>query len=275
MKPPTVASNPRRSVMSNNLGDIASVGGPGGVAAVDRAVSILACFQVEEISLSLAEIAQRTGIYKSTILRIMHSLLRARLVLRLVDGRYRIGPEALRLGTIYRHSFNVGDVVLPVMTELAKQTSESVVFYVREGNARVALHRVESQQAIRFHVREGDTLPLSAGSGGRVLLAFSGTPGEPYQTIRRKMYCAVFGERNPETAGVSVPVFGPHMTLAGALTIAGPTSRIHQHFVRRHLHKLFLVAARISSDLGASSDAVESLLKHKQTRIQAVPEIAR
>src|SRR5215469_5119465 len=69
---------------------------PGGVAAVDRALAILGAFRLEDGALTLAELAARTGIYKSTILRLAQSLIRARLLLRLDDGQYRIGPEALR-----------------------------------------------------------------------------------------------------------------------------------------------------------------------------------
>jgi DNA-binding IclR family transcriptional regulator len=71
-----------------------------GVAALDRAIAILDAFTTAERSLSLAEIAARTGLYKSTILRLANSLLRGQLLERLDDGRYRVGPAAFRLGAL-------------------------------------------------------------------------------------------------------------------------------------------------------------------------------
>jgi hypothetical protein len=47
---------------------------PGGVAAVDRALSVLGAFQDGDAALSLAELAERTRLYKSTVLRLLASL---------------------------------------------------------------------------------------------------------------------------------------------------------------------------------------------------------
>ncbi|MFY0104379.1 helix-turn-helix domain-containing protein, partial [Acinetobacter baumannii] len=62
----------------------------GGVAAVDRALSLLAAFSVERPMPNLAELADQTRLYKSTILRLLASLEHAGLVRRLGDGRYAL-----------------------------------------------------------------------------------------------------------------------------------------------------------------------------------------
>ncbi|MFT3734447.1 MAG: helix-turn-helix domain-containing protein [Rhodocyclaceae bacterium] len=71
-----------------------------GVAAVDRAFLILSAFQEGDVSLTLAILARRTGLYKSTILRLMQSLIRAGFVLRLPDGNYAVGTAATRLSRL-------------------------------------------------------------------------------------------------------------------------------------------------------------------------------
>ena len=235
---------------------------PGGAAAVDRALSILAAYGTEDNALSLAEIAARTGFYKSTLLRLIQSLLAARLLLRLEDGRYRIGPEALRLGGLYQRAHNVGDMVLPLMRGLVESTGESVVFHVREGRARVALHRVESRHMVRYNVREGDILPLDAGSGGRVLMAFGGARGEPYDTIRDRMFHAAYRERDPDTSGLSAPVFGPQGALAGAVTVAGPASRVTEAFAGRHAPALLEAVAEMTGKLGGDPAAFALARRH-------------
>ncbi len=236
----------------------------GGAAAVDRALSILAAYGTEDGELTLAEIAARTGFYKSTLLRLIRSLLHARLLLRLADGRYRIGPEALRLGGLYQRAHSVGDVVLPVMHALMEATGESVVFHVREGKARVALHRVESRHVVRYNVREGDILPLDAGSGGRVLLAFGGARGEPYATIRERMFHGAYRERDPDTSGFSAPVFGPGQVAAGAVTVAGPASRVTEAFVAQHGPPLLQAAAQMTRNLGGNASVFTPAL-HRLT----------
>lgn len=71
-----------------------------GVAAVDRAFLILSAFQEGDVSLTLAILARRTGLYKSTILRLMQSLIRAGYVIRLPDGNYAVGASAAKLGRL-------------------------------------------------------------------------------------------------------------------------------------------------------------------------------
>ena len=75
-----------------------------GVAAVDRACKILAAFETSNGILPLCEIAQRTGLPKSTILRIAASMERARFLVRLKDRRFAVGPELRRLALLYQRS---------------------------------------------------------------------------------------------------------------------------------------------------------------------------
>ena len=63
----------------------------GGVAAVDRALSILAAFEDGNRQLELAELARRTGLYKSTLLRLAVSLERGGMLRRGADGAFQIG----------------------------------------------------------------------------------------------------------------------------------------------------------------------------------------
>jgi hypothetical protein len=82
---------------SLNPGAIIMSEAQSGVAAVDRALLILSAFREDDAALSLALLARRTGLYKSTILRLLQSLLRAGYVVRLPDGNYVIGPEPAKL----------------------------------------------------------------------------------------------------------------------------------------------------------------------------------
>lgn len=76
-----------------------------GVAAVERALTVLTAFRRGDGALSLAELTERTGLVRSTIMRLAVSLQRHRLLARLPDGSYRLDAEALRLGTAYQQGF--------------------------------------------------------------------------------------------------------------------------------------------------------------------------
>src|SRR5690348_15364026 len=98
---------------------------PGGAAAVDRAVSLLAAFRQGDTALALTELAERTRLHKSTALRLLASLEHGRLVRRTDEGRWSLGPELARLAGLYAASFSLQDLVLPAMQKLVARTQES------------------------------------------------------------------------------------------------------------------------------------------------------
>jgi len=164
------------------------------------------------------------------------------------------------LGALYQRSLRLGDILLPLMHEVADQTGESVSIYSRSGDVRVCIHRVDSKHAVRDHVREGDVLPLERGSGGRILLTFGGAKGEPYETIRREYVYASVGERDTDTAGLSVPFFGSGQVLLGALTLAGPRSRIDGTFIANARVLLLRIASRATHAFGGDPSPIDAAL---------------
>jgi len=82
---------------------------PGGAAAVDRALTLLSAFRTGDRALTLAELAERTQLYKSTALRLLASLEHAGLLQRQDDGRWALGPELARLHGVYAASFSLED----------------------------------------------------------------------------------------------------------------------------------------------------------------------
>lgn len=208
-----------------------SSAGSGGVAAVDRALLLLASFRRGDDSLSLGELAARSGLVKSTALRLLASLMHFGLVRRLDDGRYALGPEIARLQSIYTASFSLEGLVVPVLRSLVKRTRESAIYHVRQGDARLCLYRVDSPQPLRDHVQVGDLLPLDRGAGGRVILAFSGAKGALYDRIRRDRVAALVGDRSKDLAGIAAAVFKPGGEVAGAITLTMPASRFDARFI--------------------------------------------
>jgi DNA-binding IclR family transcriptional regulator len=197
-----------------------------GVAVLDRAFALLAAFEPTEERLTLTELSRRTGLYKSTVLRILGALEHGGFIRKLPDGAYSIGPQPLRLATIYQRSFRVGHVVEPLLKQLSAATGETASFYVRHGDMRVALFRVEPSRAVRASVSTGTEYPIGQGASGKVLLAFSQPPSPDHPDVRERLWAVSYGERDPDTASVSVPVFGVTGELQGAIAVSGPRQRL-------------------------------------------------
>lgn len=226
-----------------------------GVAAVDRALSILDAFGEADRSLTLTELARRTGFYKSTTLRLAESLERFGYLRRLEDGAFRIGPRPLHLGALYQRQLRTSDFVPAALRRLVDELHEGASFFVRDGDRRVCLHRVESARSVRDAVHEGDVLPLAQGASGHLLLAFGGQAGRRYAAIRALGYARSAGERDRETAAIAVPVFGVGQQLTGALTLSGPRYRVQAISLARALAALRRQARSLTGALGGDPGA--------------------
>jgi DNA-binding IclR family transcriptional regulator len=223
-----------------------------GVAAVDRALVILASLQAQDAPCTLAALARLTGLYKSTLLRLLASLLGAGYVAQLPDGRYAIGPAAVRLNLAYERQNPLRQHVLPVLQDLVRHGTESASFHVRhDAGMRLCLLRVNSGHPTLDRVEAGDILPVRHGAAGRVLLAFGDGPAPHHQTLRTDGYALSTGERDPSCAGLAAPVFGPAGRLAGALSLSGPKERFTPETIARMRGLLLAAAGVLSLSLGS------------------------
>lgn len=238
-----------------------------GVAAVERALAILDAFRSDDPSLTLHDLAGRTGFYKSTLLRLLATLERRNCVVRLDDGRYRLGPALLNWGNIYQRTLRLDDHILPILTNLAKQSGESTSFFIRHRDIRLCLLRVDSSRAIRDHVRAGDLLPLN-GAGGRVLIAFADEQSRQKAT---SMAIATFGERDRETAAVASPVLGRDGSLIGAVSASGPRTRFTAKAVSDISRLVIAAALDATNRLGGDVSSLARLSKARPLFFGTMP----
>jgi DNA-binding IclR family transcriptional regulator len=200
----------------------AKAAGLQGVSAVDRALTVLTAFKRGDGELSLAELTKRTGLIKTTVMRMALSLERFGLLKRLDDGGYRLDAEVMRLAACYQHAFGLADHITPVLERLARSTGETASFYTRRGNFRLCLFRVESASQIRMHVQPGDQKPMDKSAIAQVLRHFD--LGRAAPVIDVPIFTS--GVSDPHAAALATPVFGPGGALLGALALSGPVTRL-------------------------------------------------
>ena len=243
----------------------------GGVAAVERAIAILNAFRAGDSSLTLNELARRTKLYKSTILRLLATLVQEHCIVRLEDGRYQLGSMLLHWGGLYQSALRLDDHVPPILRRLVQETEEGASFFTREGNHRVCLFRVDSPRSIRDHIRTGDLVPLDKGAAGRVLTAFDPTMTAPSRTPEQP-YIITVGEREPDIAAIAAPVFGPQKNLRGALALSGPAARFSAELLPSMTTRLLAAAADLTRRLGGDAGIFDSW--HAKSRSAELGETA-
>jgi len=196
------------------------------VAVLARGLTILECFSEEHLHLELRELAQMTGLDKATLLRLLGTFIEYGYVQRRVDGKYAPGHNLLRLGALYRSTFDLEQRLQPILRTIMQETRESVAFYVREGDMRVCLYRENVSRDVRYVFEVGTRVPLvDGGSASHVLRAFTDGTSPRTDEVLKNGYAITRAERSPELASISVPVSEPHGRLLGAIQITSILNR--------------------------------------------------
>ena len=221
------------------------------VGVLDKSVAILAAL-AEEGPLSLAGLVEATGLSRPTAHRLAAALEDHRLIGRDGGGRYRLGLRLLGWAGAVSAELGLVEAARPVLEALRDRTGESAQLFVRDGDSRLCVASSERPAGLRDTVPVGAVLPLGRGSGGKVLLAFSGDasrdalPGvDPteLETVRRRGWAASVAEREEGVGSVSAPVLDANGRIHGAVSVSGPINRLGRQ-PGRHLAEPVMAAAR-------------------------------
>lgn len=232
--------------------------GNDGVAAVEKALSLLDCFKPGAESQSLAALAQASGMHKTTVYRLMNSLERMGYVVRSQAGNYSLGHRVLYLGKLFEQSFHLSSVVEPALHALAASTKESASYYVLDNGQRLCLFRAEPSEGLRETRLAGTSFPLDETAISHVIRYWG--LNEPIYDAPPKMPLFTSGARDQHTAAFATPIFGAGDTFMAALTLSGPASRlIPAHETGELIEPQLSAAADLSRRLGASAGFCEKI----------------
>lgn len=184
----------------------------------------------------LAELCARTGLPRATAHRLAVGLEVHRLLRRAPDGRWRPGTALAELaGGATDPLLDAANTVLPKLRDI---TGESVQLYRRDGVQRVCIATAEPPSGLRDTVPVGARLPMTAGSGAKILAAWAdqhtqrailaeAVYGErTLLEVRRRGWAQSVAEREPGVASVSAPVKDAGGGVIAAVSVSGPVDRI-------------------------------------------------
>ena len=205
-----------------------------GIGVLDKALAVL--HAIAESPCGLAELCDSTGLPRATAHRLAAGLEVHRLLGRDDNGRWCVGPAVSELASRAHDPLrSAAETVLPQLHDV---TGESAQLYRREGMWRVCIAALEPAAGLRDTVPVGARLPMTAGSGAKVLLAYA-DPDVQRQVlpdaafgaralveVRRRGWAQSVGEREPGVASVSAPVRDPRGTVVAAISVSGPIDRI-------------------------------------------------
>jgi IclR family transcriptional regulator, acetate operon repressor len=159
---------------------------------IERVSEVLKAFHYGDFSLTVTEIAKRSGIPKSTTARIVTEMIHFGLLER-ENSKVQLGIRLFELGQIATRSTNLRQFTYQAMQQLMFATGQTAHLAVLEGNEVVYVQILRSKTAPALPSRVGGRMPAYATGVGKVLLAYA-----PEATLE-ELRSARFEKRGPNT----------------------------------------------------------------------------
>ena len=145
------------------------------VGVVSKVLRILEVLDTSSTGLQLRQIAQQTGINKSTAYRFVAHLEHEGYLFRDEVGAYIVGPKLARLGTGTPFHATLRKVSRPVLQNVWRVTGETVNLAVLDGQDVLYLDVIESPHAFRMASQPGMRRLVNCTALGKAILAFLST----------------------------------------------------------------------------------------------------
>lgn len=144
--------------------------GRNGIQVIARAAAVLRALKESPSGMSLGQIADKVGLARSTVQRIVQALQEERLVIVSSQaGGVRLGPELHALASAAR--YNIVERCRPFLVALAESTGETADLSVCRGGRMIFLDQVQGTHRLRTVSSVGEVFPLTTTANGRACLA--------------------------------------------------------------------------------------------------------
>ncbi|MCA8869237.1 MAG: IclR family transcriptional regulator [Rhodobacteraceae bacterium] len=142
----------------------------GGIQVIARAASILRTLRDTQSGMSLGQIAERVGLPRSTVQRIVAALASERMIISdSQGGALRLGPEITTLAEAA--NYNIVEHCRLLLRELALKTGETADLSVLRGTGMIFLDQAPGSHRLRTVSSIGEVFPLTSTANGRACLA--------------------------------------------------------------------------------------------------------
>lgn len=235
--------------------------------SLERGVEILRSFKPGSEVLGNGELAERTGLPKSTVSRLTQTLV-AMGMLQIDSARraYRLAPSVLSLAHAMRTGSNVLSVAAPLMRTLAERERLNVGLAAPDRGEMVYLESIRYNRRIAFrNVVSGQRIPMELTSLGRAYLAvasdderdalfaaFKARRGPQWPPLRAGILAAIEQVRSedfcaaswqPEVVAVATPLVTPDAIYVLNLSLSSTDPM--QSVARRFAPKLLALKGQI------------------------------
>lgn len=246
---------------------------PPKVNAIDKALTILACFLPYNKEMGTVEISQRLGLHKATASRILQSLAKHGFLSQNPETKkYTLGYTVVQLARAVNQSVKADliPIAKPFIHALREELKETVTLEVRSGTSIFMAYIAEGPQLLALAGNIGGRVPAHAAAGAKAIVAFSspetrvGLLGEELERftknsitdpeafarevdkIRREGIAFDLEEVNEGTCAIGAPVFNHEVEPVAAVVVAAPCQRMARRSDSKMAKALKETARKIS-----------------------------
>lgn len=229
------------------------------VQSLMRGLSILQCLAGTEGGLTLTDIAHRVQLPPSTTHRLLSTLEKMGYAIQAGDlGLWYVGIEAFTVGSSFLSNRDFVAQSHHFMRRLMEQAGETTNLAILDGTEAVFIDQVQCRETMRTIVKLGSRVPLHASGVGKAIFAslpddqidamlkIRGLPRITENTItspetmwasirviRQRGWSFDDEEHLPGTRCVAAPFYDEHAEPLGAISVAGPLSRLSDERIRQ------------------------------------------
>lgn len=246
------------------------------VQSVDRTLSILELISDYDDGLRITEISEKVGLHKSTVHRLLGTLIyKGYVIQNQRTNKYRLTTKLFELGNRVIADMDILKASKPYTEDLMKILNEVVHLVIRDDKDIVYIDKVEANNTIRMASNIGRRSPLYSTSVGKAILAyldekevleiwdssdikkFTDNTITDYDIFRMELdkirlhgYAVDDEENEHGVRCVGAPIFNFHGEVEGAISISGPTIRVTKEKVDVIADEVKRCAHLISKNLG-------------------------
>jgi DNA-binding IclR family transcriptional regulator len=238
------------------------------VQSVETTFSILEALH-DRAGAGVTELASALSVPKSTVHNHLQTLERNEYVVS-DDGTYRVGCRFLELAAHARDRRAIYEVARPEVDRIAEETGELSGVVVEEHGRGVFLHRAKGDRAVHVDTHAGKRISLHGAALGKAILAQlprervddiverHGLPAltentitdrdalrEELAEVRETGIAFDDEERLDGLRSVGAAITGPDDEVLGAVSVAGPTSRLRDDRFREELPEVVRSAVNV------------------------------
>lgn len=255
--------------------DITGNGDAKGASVIVNAIAVLRTFTADEPLLGVTEIANRVGLHKSTVSRILATFEQEHLVERDPETRrFRLGLGLIAVAGPLLAELEERRVAYPVLRELTEQTGETSALMVWNGTESMCVEQIPSHQQIKHTTPLGARYRDAMSSSVQVFLASE--PTERVRTLLRsgtitypglddssleaylirlkddmvRGWAINYGESSIDEVGVSAPVYDHRGDVVAAVLIPAPRFRVSQERLQSLGESCAAAARKVTARLG-------------------------